>query len=40
MLSRTFTVITTGAQDKVDVYQYQTDGNLRDIKAMLLTDHP
>jgi UDP-2,3-diacylglucosamine pyrophosphatase LpxH len=40
LLSRTFAVVTTGSSStSVDVYQYQADGKLRDLKSQLLADH-
>jgi UDP-2,3-diacylglucosamine pyrophosphatase LpxH len=40
LLSRTFAVVTTGpSSTEVDVYQYQVDGKLRDLKSQLLSDH-
>nr|WP_319472806.1 metallophosphoesterase [uncultured Sphaerochaeta sp.] len=40
LLSRTFAVVTTGpSSTAVDVYQYQEDGKLRDLKSQLLADH-
>ena len=39
LLSRTFAVVTTGTTTTVDIYQYQEDGTLRDLKAQLLADH-
>ncbi len=40
LLSRTFAVVTTGpSSTAVDVYQYQEDGRLRDLKSQLLADH-
>ena len=40
LLSRTFAVVTTGpTSTAVDVYEYQEDGSLRDIKSQLLADH-
>ena len=40
LLSRTFAVVTTGpTTTSVDVYEYQEDGVLRDIKSQLLADH-
>lgn len=39
-LSRTIAVITTGAVDTADVYQYTTSGSLRKVTEMLLADHP
>jgi len=33
-------VVTTGpSSTAVDVYQYQVDGRLRDLKSQLLADH-
>lgn len=37
-LARTFAVVTTGPSNQVGVYQYTTDGKLRDIKDLLLSD--
>jgi len=40
LLSRTFAVVTTGpSSTAVDIYQYQKDGSLRDLKSQLLADH-
>ncbi|MDY0288037.1 MAG: metallophosphoesterase [Sphaerochaeta sp.] len=40
LLSRTFAVVTTGpTTTAVDVYEYQVDGALRDLKSQLLADH-
>ncbi len=40
LLSRTFAVVTTGpSSTAVDIYAYQEDGSLRDIKSQLLADH-
>lgn len=40
LLSRTFAVVTTGpSSTAVDVYEYQVDGALRDLKSQLLADH-
>jgi UDP-2,3-diacylglucosamine pyrophosphatase LpxH len=40
LLSRTFAVVTTGpSSTAVDIYQYQEDGRLRDLKSQLLADH-
>lgn len=40
LLSRTFAVVTTGpSSTSVEVYQYQADGKLRDLKSQLLADH-
>ena len=40
LLSRTFAVVTTGpVSTAVDIYQYQVDGTLRDLKSQLLADH-
>lgn len=33
--SRTFVVLTTGKQDKVELYSYEKSGKLRDIKAQV-----
>lgn len=38
-LSRTFTVITTGKQDIAELFQYETDGTLRDIKSLIASNH-
>lgn len=38
LLSRTFAVVTTGASATVDIYQYRTNGWLRDLKSQLLND--
>lgn len=40
LLSRTFAVVTTGpSSTDVDIYEYQVDGGLRDLKSQLLSDH-
>jgi UDP-2,3-diacylglucosamine pyrophosphatase LpxH len=40
LLSRTFAVVTTGpSSTAVDIYEYQKDGRLRDLKSQLLADH-
>lgn len=40
LLSRSFAVVTTGpSSTAVDIYQYQEDGKLRDLKNQLLADH-
>ncbi|MBI9095451.1 MAG: metallophosphoesterase [Sphaerochaeta sp.] len=40
LLSRTFAVVTTGpSSTAVDIYQYQEDGRLRDLKSQFLADH-
>nr|WP_321297355.1 metallophosphoesterase [uncultured Sphaerochaeta sp.] len=40
LLSRTFAVVTTGpSSTTLDIYQYQKDGSLRDLKSQLLADH-
>jgi UDP-2,3-diacylglucosamine pyrophosphatase LpxH len=39
LLSRTFAVVTTApSSTAVDIYQYQEDGSLRDLKSQLLAD--
>ena len=40
LLSRTFAVVTTGpSSTAIDIYQYQKDGRLRDLKSQLIADH-
>ena len=40
LLSRTFAVVTTGpSSTSVDIYEYQENGGLRDLKSQLLADH-
>jgi UDP-2,3-diacylglucosamine pyrophosphatase LpxH len=40
LLSRTFAVVTTGpSSTAVDIYHYQANGKLRDLKSQLLADH-
>jgi predicted phosphodiesterase len=34
-LSRTFAVVTTGRTNAVNMYQYRSDGTLRDLREIL-----